>query len=344
MATLGVHLVGSVCGVDTAEASFRNCAASFPSRLRRLPDGEPAHRGTFIGWQRDVFSHTPVVLKQFDETFAAIEQPEVPDDEIKRIAANMPPLKPGFLDAALESYEVFKKLKQEGIINSKTRFLVALPTPVAVMTLVRAHGFQTAIEPIYEAALLDELRQIQGKIPKSDLAIQWDFACEIAALEHAWPHYFTPYFEPYFEGATERLTRLLDFIDPEVEAGIHLCYGDIFNKHVTEPKDTGLLVRVANAVIVAKKRKLDFLHLPVPKERDDDAYFAPLKDLKLGDTELYLGLVHGYEEEKTKDRIKAAKKVVSTFGVATECGLGRTPAEKFESIAKISTEVSTAVV
>jgi hypothetical protein len=41
------------------------------------------------------------------------------------------------------------------------------------------------------------------------------------------------------------------------------------------------------------QRLIQFFHLPAPKPRTDDAYFAPLTGLKLRpETELYLGLVH----------------------------------------------------
>ena len=41
------------------------------------------------------------------------------------------------------------------------------------------------------------------------------------------------------------------------------------------------------------RRRIDFLHLPVPKDRTDGAYFAPLGDLSPpAETALYLGLIH----------------------------------------------------
>jgi hypothetical protein len=65
--------------------------------------------------------------------------------------------------------------------------------------------------------------------------------------------------------------------------------------------------------------------MPVPKNRDDAAYFAPLNDLKLPDgTQLYLGLVHLADGvEGATRRMRAADKYVHGYGVASECGLGR---------------------
>ena len=86
--------------------------------------------------------------------------------------------------------------------------------------------------------------------------------------------------------------------------------------------------------------------MPVPKSRDDRAYFEPLKELKRPDgLELYLGLVHAGDEEGTRRRIKTAEEVgVGRFGVATECGMGRTPVSELPSIFEISAEVPEPVV
>jgi hypothetical protein len=69
--------------------------------------------------------------------------------------------------------------------------------------------------------------------------------------------------------------------------------------------------------------------MPVPVSRSDDAYFAPLTELKLApSTELYLGCVHATDGAAgTERRIDTARKFRPDFGIATECGMarGRTP-------------------
>ena len=118
--------------------------------------------------------------------------------------------------------------------------------------------------------------------------------------------------------------RLVDAVPTEAEVGIHLCYGSLGNVHYMEPKDTSVSVTLANRVAAGARRHLDFVHLPVPNERDDDAYFAPLVDLRLdGGTRLYLGLVHADGEDATRARMDAAAQAVAHFGIATECGMGR---------------------
>jgi hypothetical protein len=64
--------------------------------------------------------------------------------------------------------------------------------------------------------------------------------------------------------------------------------------------------------------------MPVPIDRDDGAYFAPLRDLKNANADIYLGLLHLADGiEGAKRRIAAAGPHIDTFGIATECGLGR---------------------
>jgi hypothetical protein len=165
-----VHLVGSICGTDTATSAFRKAVTSF-SNLPRLPDGEPGYRSTFIQWQRDVFKHDPSVLRKYDKSWNSVSENPVPDDQVKSIVSRIPPLKPGYDDAALESYAEFRRLKGEGVIPAHVRFQVCFPTPFVVVCLVR-DGFQADIEPLYEKALLSCLQNIQDKIPHHDLAIQ----------------------------------------------------------------------------------------------------------------------------------------------------------------------------
>jgi hypothetical protein len=83
------------------------------------------------------------------------------------------------------------------------------------------------------------------------------------------------------------------------------------------------------------------MHMPVPAERDDDAFYAPLSALKLRpETELYLGLVHDTDgTEGTLRRIAAARRHVNDFGVATECGFGRRPAESVPALIDLHAKI-----
>ena len=87
------------------------------------------------------------------------------------------------------------------------------------------------------------------------------------------------------------------------------------------PKDAAIMVEMTRGLRARLRRRMDFLHLPVPKDRTDDAYFAPLGELSLpAEATLYLGLIHHADPRGDRARIAAAHKVLPRFGVATECG------------------------
>src|SRR5438132_2308175 len=173
------------------------------------------------------------------------------------------------------------------------------------------------VEPAYEEPMLAELDKITAVIPHHELAIECDIEVEFGILEGATPSTF----EDAKKMMVERLVRLSHRVPAEVELGYHLCYGDAGHKHFVEPADASKLVEVANAVSAGVRREINWIHMPVPRNRTDDAYFAPLRNLQLHpETELYLGLVHYTGGvEGTRRRIAAAQRVLTNFGVDTEC-------------------------
>ena len=73
-------------------------------------------------------------------------------------------------------------------------------------------------------------------------------------------------------------------------------------------------VDFTNRVVNKIMRPVNLVHMPVPRERSDDAYFAPLQNLRLPpETELCLGLVHYTDGiEGAKKRLATARKYVQT--------------------------------
>jgi hypothetical protein len=334
---LGVHLVGSMSLPDTASV-FRTACTSLPRRLRRIPDGETGERNYFTWHQRKIF---PDAMIRNHLTGRA-PRTDIPEAEVQSTMSELSlPLQTEYDDAALASYATFRALRDEGVIPQGVRFQVSLPTPINV--LVQLEGpYAAPVEPIYEKALISSLERIQAEIPAQDLAIQWDCAVEFGMLEGV---FFQPWWdEDVKKNIVRRLVRLAAAVNEGVELGFHLCYGDIGHKHFVEPKDTAKLRLVASAILEGVKRKVNWIHMPVPKNREDVAYFEPLKGLSFGETEFYLGLLHQNDEDGTWKRIQAAKQAgLGNFGVATECGMGREPQENLESIFQIARDVTVPV-
>ena len=85
------------------------------------------------------------------------------------------------------------------------------------------------------------------------------------------------------------------------------------------------MVEIANGFSLELERHIDFVHLPVPQDRKDADYFRPLEELDLpGDPEVMLGLIHYDDEDGDCARMDTALRFLPSFGVATECGWGRT--------------------
>lgn len=342
----GALLVGSV-NFDDAETTMRTAAELLGPRLRRVPDGEVGKRFHWIMFQPDVLGEADGIERIGDEPIpfrAGIDaRPLRIADGVDAPSIQLPPL--GYADAAIESYAIFSRLRDEGVVPAATRFQVSLPTTVAVVSSFFFGDDRAAIDPVYTAALRREVDSILAAIPHDDLAIQWDVASEMGIIEAA--PAFGRVMDVWWEGdplpgLVSRLAALIDAVPADVEVGVHLCYGDVAEKHFFEPTDAANLVRYANAVIAASVRTLTWLHLPVPIERDDEAYFAPLADLAY-DGELYLGLVHREDgAEGAERRIAVAQRFAPQFGVATECGIGRAPEGTTDGILRTHAEVAAA--
>ena len=336
----GVHLVGSIPLADS-RAVFDLTSSVLGQHLSRIPDGETGERSNWIRWQFAVLAATPqlesvtVSSEKYGATVTKVKLRDRFSAEQVKFGAL------GYSAAAIASYEEFAAQKRAGHIPADCRFQVSLPTPLAPIQFYIVPKDQASIEPIYEAQLLEELETILATIPAHELAIQWDTAAEFGIIEGVFPTFLSD----IRSDILARLIRLGNAVPADVELGYHLCYGDSGHKHFTEPQDTAHLVDVANGIAAGINRTLHWIHLPVPQDRYDQSYYQPLKTLQLhAETELYLGLVHDADGiEGTQKRIEAAKTVIDTFGVATECGFGRRPPETVPSLMQIHAAVANAI-
>lgn len=330
------HLVGSV-PLDTAEGVFRRLAAALGGQLERIPDGETGERANWIGFQLGrLLAADGIEHGGLHETAGYGPMPSV---RLTRLAAEIRLGSLGYAEAARASYKTFARLREEGVIPSGVRFQVSLPTPLAVVNAWVALADQDAFEPVYEARLLEELVEILDAVPHEDLAIQWDVAVEIAILEGSFPATATQ----DFDGILRRLVRLAGHVPEDIQLGYHLCWGDYEHRHFKEPESLALAVEVANRIADESPRGIDWLHMPVPRDRADEAYFRPLADLRVAPaTRLYLGVVHPDGVEATQRRLDAARAVLGDdrhLGVATECGMGRTPRAELDELLRVHAEV-----
>lgn len=332
-----VHLVGSI-PLENPDQVFRTVSSKLGDRVKRIPDGETGIRTNWVGWQYQVFTEHPRFEPvPREREYTGIQSPTFrlrdPEDTTPITFDNL-----GYADEAKASYATFADLKAQGVIDADTRFQVCLPTAIATLLVFLAPEAQQATEPGYEARIIEEAQEIAASIPHDQLAIQWDIAVEFGVLEGVWPNGINP----TQEGIVARLVNFGQSIPSDIEMGYHLCYGDAQHRHFKQPADTGLLVEIANAVSAGVTRPINWIHLPVPRDRSDVEYFEPLKGLKLHhETELYLGLVHYTDGvEGTEARVAAAKNVIEDFGIGTECGMGRRASETIPALLNIHASVA----
>ena len=355
-----ILLVGSIPG-DDAEAVFRACGPALGDRIAAIPDGETGQRRiwvTFLAatvlnphphinainrpkplgsieneWRTEGEDWVP---SSFDDMWFFAVDAEIDSLEIENL---------GYADHALASYEVFKRLKNDGIIAPDVRFQVCLPLAESgIRWFMATRRDYDIVKPAYDLALQRDLERILAGIPHEQLCIQWDVCMEILAAELNDVTDQPPLGYALADAPVERWLIALHAMSRDIPAsvslGLHLCYGDLGHVHLVEPPDLSRSVEMANLGCAQAGRRIDYVHMPVPRDRQDAAYFAPLDALDIEPAIPYLGLVHHTDGEAgTRARIATAKSVLPNFGIATECGFGRRPAAQIPALLDIHCRV-----
>jgi hypothetical protein len=322
-------LVGSL-PADSTEAAFRAGAELFGDLVFALPDGETGPRAAWVGYERERLTRPASGVVVVEETESPTGIPrhayETPVFSIREGVEQLRFESWPRIDDAIASYDVFRGLRDEGVIPAGLRFQVGLPFPSSAMNAFKAAFSQDY--PIaaraYEDLVRRELARLTDAIPPRDLAIQWDCAYETQDIEGvlAWTS----------EGAWERfagpVTRLTRLIPDEVFVGYHLCYGTFPEWPMYEARDYAVLVRMANFAVAESGRTVDWLHLAGPRylRSEDRSFFRPLVDLEPRSARVFLGIVLPIDGiSGLHRRHRTASRYIEDFGVAMYCGFGRQP-------------------
>jgi hypothetical protein len=320
-----ILLVGSVPLANATEV-FSESATRLGELIPRIPDGETGVRTMWILCQKEVMAKTKnlKIHHQFDIAPGVAQTVyEVAD-----------PSKPVEFPALNYADRQFTELKKVGKIATATKFQVSLPTAVAVLSGFIVSESQALVEKPYTEALKKEVDEIARAIPHQELAIQLDVAHEVLFLA-GWK--LETFIDRSKEGLLRRIVDLGNAVPSDIDLGFHLCYGDPGHKHLVEPSDLGLSVELANAIVDRSSRPVQWIHMPVPQNRQE-----PLKNLRLPPTtELYLGLVHLTDGVAgARSRVETAKRYRPEFGVACECGFGRRNPETVLPLLDLHREVA----
>lgn len=326
-----VYLVGSV-PFNTTEEVFHHVCEAVGQKLKWLPDGETGERLDWITWLEPIFAAS-----------TALE----PSGKMFRVHPGASPhtrytLKPGmrvqdvkfenlfYADNAIRSFETFARMKREGAIPRHVKFQVDLVPAHSVLWLYIEDELQALLDPIYNQAVKREIDKIAKALPADELAIQFDVASAVfARLERAQTSSYGADKSETQRRFADILVDLASHVPGDIDLLFHFCYGDAGHKHVVEPTDMSDMVVMANSLCDRIHRPIQLIHMPVPRDRSDPAYFEPLRSLQMKpETLLCLGLVHHTDgAEGTARRLATAKHFVENFAIGTECGFGRRAVE-----------------
>jgi hypothetical protein len=340
-------LVGSVARPEDAwgvEEVFRHCAKTIGPHVSMLPDGEIGDRYYWINYvARRTYAEHPDMVTLSRHTVDDWKPKGYADHWLFTIKPGVRELhfpKIGYANEAKKSYQIFRKLRDEGVIPEGVKFMVALPLiESATRPFIDTPEHFEILWKAYGEAIVREVKEIVEAIPHQDLALQWDLAVEVAVVEGV----------PGLGGAmslsslaNDPMQRYCDALalvcrgSPEdVRLGLHLCYGSLEHKpdettdsgYFCEIKDLNVCVNMANAGVQATGRSVQFVHMPVQFSNGfKESFYEPLKRLNVGSAHIYLGLIHLHDgAEGALKRMEVAKKYLPEFGIATPCGWGRRP-------------------
>jgi methionine synthase II (cobalamin-independent) len=340
-------LVGSL-PVPSAEAAVRD-AAAFQNALPAIPDGEtgPAREGWIqaslpamlmaknVDWRQPgpggdlvqaVVRPRGLVAHTRADTFpgkAYRTDPGTPID-IPRL---------GYATWAAESAATLQELESQGVLAPGTRLQVCYPSPFPAGYFYASPDDVEAFVQAYARALAVEFGELQELVPHDRLAVQID---EVSPL--FWPAWDDAAKEHW----ADVLAEVASGVAEDVPLGLHLCYGDLGGKHDREPDDLGDVVEMVKTW--NSPRALDWVHVPVPLDRTDDAYLEPLQGLDV-ETTLYLGCLHPSEDAgAARTRLSRARAFLPAevqLGASTECGMGRFGPDQYRSLLTTFGELAT---
>lgn len=331
---LVAHLVGSVPLADAA-AVFRKLGPELGPYLRRLLDGETGRRADWIGFVRRNLGRNPAFEKDTDVASFQFKQWDgkvVMEWPLLRFASGADrkavSFTTGYASDAIAYHAVYARARADGIIPAHIKFQICAATPHAISYMYVTPRDQADFTRAYSKHLIGEVAAIADALPHAELALQWDVCQEVLM----WEGYFE---QPpgYKDEIIASLAATGDAVPADIELGYHLCYGSPLDEHCVQPKDLGVCVEMTTAILGAVRRRVQYVHLPVPHDRRDEDYVRPLGALMLpSGTDLYIGCVHADDATGNASRLAAAQRFARIAGVGTECGWGRGDPQRLDAI------------
>jgi hypothetical protein len=262
-------------------------------------------------------------------------------DGVSEVRFGDPGWRLGYARDAINSYFVFKTLREKGVVPAGLRFQVCLPMSFSSYSgMFREHPEDyPKLARGFDEAMAAEIEKMAEKIPPRDLAIQFDSTTESVALTvspgGAMRHGMkAPQGVDMAEIARQSIKRLSASVPKDAIMGYHLCIGSLTDWPMTRPTDLGPMVACMNTMLDLSARPVDFIHFPV-LDKAGDAFYAPLKSLASDRTRIFVGVIHNMSDtDDYRRRLDQGGKYIKDFGIGAPCGYGRLNPERLPGLLK----------
>ncbi|HWI22904.1 MAG TPA: hypothetical protein VNT22_09860 [Baekduia sp.] len=351
-----ILLVGSM-PYDTVDDVYSGTASLAPY-LNAIPDGETGARRFWTPYLPSrTFSGHPDLIEVSRPGWAEFleegHDERATDGDVNE---HWPfKIKPGvtsldfgslhYAEPSLVSYRRLKAAQDRGDLPADLKFQVGIPSTDSVVEdyFPEREDWPLA-KKAYQQAAFREIEQMLEEIPADKLVVQWDLAVEPVNLELDINPWRSETAEHPSEAETETrdeiyarhmrsINELWKGVPEPVELAYHWCYGTWGGWPMTEMTSLSLCVDLSNDVVANSGRPVQYVHMPVMPDADE-AFFEPLKDLDIGDTKVYLGIIHHDDSDPNgfERRFELARRFLPDFGIAGVCGYGRLPKSAAKNI------------
>ena len=138
-------------------------------------------------------------------------------------------VKTHYADMAIESWRLFDRLQQEGVIPAGIKFQISLPTPIAPTYNNMVPTDRPALIPVLTAHMLGEVATIAQALPNDRIALQWDVCQEVIA----WEGYYEPGPVDFRKETIAELIAIGDGVPAAIELSYPLCNSSPADEHVS---------------------------------------------------------------------------------------------------------------
>jgi hypothetical protein len=323
---------------QTAEETFRTFGTEFGPYLAYLPDGEVGDRSywnTFVAY-KVLNGHPEIDLVRRPAPHAdGVEnwKPRSRHDQfqfrvkpgVDKVRFGDPGWRLGYARDALNSYALFKLLKQQNILAKHLRFQVCIPLTYSLTHYYFPPEDEPKIVPGLNGALRDEVKKLVELIPANELAIQWDAVAEQKLIEAELAANNIESAKKTALQVMEPAQEVCSVIPRDAALGYHTCFGTLDGWPSRSPQSLMGPVLLANAAIECSGRPIDFFHIPTLGTASDE-FFSPLSDLKANGARIYMGAIHHlHGPGGMSAQLRTIKKYLPEFGLGGACGFGRVP-------------------